>query len=189
MRCASWLGHSRSLFRQYPAKAPSHRVEHGLEVGGGLAPVRDKVVIATRFGFDIDPATGQRSSKFNSKPDHIRSVVEPSLKRLRTDPFGLSGPVPTPSAAPTQWLGEQQEGPRLIFETVLALLFGATVLSTIAVGAGVPCPVLLALDRAVATSSQIVVVIHDCHSCRFYRLVAVLLIFTLRRSQAPASKR
>ena len=80
------VGTQQESVRKYPAKALSHRVERGLEVGGGLAPVRDKVVIATRFGFDIDPATGQRSSKFNSKPDHIRPVVEPSLKRLRTDP-------------------------------------------------------------------------------------------------------
>jgi len=58
-------------------------------VGEGLAPVRDKVVIATKFGFEIDPATGQRSGKFNSKPDHIRSVVEQSLKRLRTDVIDL----------------------------------------------------------------------------------------------------
>ena len=58
-------------------------------VGEGLAPVRDKVVIATKFGFEIDPATGERSGKFNSKPDHIRAVVEQSLKRLRTDVIDL----------------------------------------------------------------------------------------------------
>jgi aryl-alcohol dehydrogenase-like predicted oxidoreductase len=58
-------------------------------VGEGLAPVRDKAVIATKFGFEIDPATGERSGKFNSKPDHIRTVVEQSLKRLRTDVIDL----------------------------------------------------------------------------------------------------
>jgi len=58
-------------------------------VGEGLAPVRDKVVIATKFGFDIDPKTGDRSGKFNSQPDHIRAVVEQSLKRLRIDTIDL----------------------------------------------------------------------------------------------------
>jgi aryl-alcohol dehydrogenase-like predicted oxidoreductase len=57
-------------------------------VGEGLAPVRDKVVIATKFGFDIDPATGARNG-FTSKPGHIRLVVEASLKRLRTDVIDL----------------------------------------------------------------------------------------------------
>jgi aryl-alcohol dehydrogenase-like predicted oxidoreductase len=58
-------------------------------VGEGLAPVRDKVVIATKFGFEIDPITGARSGKLNSKPSHIRAVVEQSLKRLRTDVIDL----------------------------------------------------------------------------------------------------
>src|SRR4051794_8374170 len=53
-------------------------------VGEALAPVRDQVVIATKFGFDIDPQTHERKG-FNSRPDHIRDVVEASLKRLRTD--------------------------------------------------------------------------------------------------------
>ncbi|OUJ11612.1 aldo/keto reductase [Acetobacter sp. DsW_063] len=57
-------------------------------VGEGLAPVRDKVVIATKFGFDIDPATGARNG-FTSKPAHIRQVVDGSLKRLRTDVIDL----------------------------------------------------------------------------------------------------
>jgi aryl-alcohol dehydrogenase-like predicted oxidoreductase len=60
-----------------------------LLVGEGLASVRDKVVIATKFGFEIDPATGARSGRFNSKPAHIRAVVEQSLKRLRTDVIDL----------------------------------------------------------------------------------------------------
>lgn len=58
-------------------------------VGEGLAPVRDKVVIATKFGFDINHETGERSGKFTSKPAHIRAVVEQSLKRLRTDVIDL----------------------------------------------------------------------------------------------------
>jgi aryl-alcohol dehydrogenase-like predicted oxidoreductase len=57
-------------------------------VGDGLAPVRDKVVIATKFGFDIDPKTHARNG-FTSKPAHIRQVVEASLKRLRTDVIDL----------------------------------------------------------------------------------------------------
>lgn len=57
-------------------------------VGEALAPLRDRVVIATKFGFDLtgDPKTGPR---FNSKPDHIREVVDASLKRLRTDRIDL----------------------------------------------------------------------------------------------------
>ncbi len=58
-------------------------------VGEGLAPVRDKVVIATKFGFDLDPGTSKPTGKFTSKPAHIRTVVEASLKRLRTDVIDL----------------------------------------------------------------------------------------------------
>ncbi|KWF32758.1 aldehyde oxidase [Burkholderia diffusa] len=58
-------------------------------VGEALAPVRDQVVIATKFGFDIDLATGERSGKFNSRPEHIRAVCEASLKRLKTDVIDL----------------------------------------------------------------------------------------------------
>lgn len=58
-------------------------------VGEGLAPVRDKVQIATKFGFDINAETGERSGSFNSRPDHIRAVCEASLKRLRTDVIDL----------------------------------------------------------------------------------------------------
>jgi aryl-alcohol dehydrogenase-like predicted oxidoreductase len=57
-------------------------------VGEGLAPVRDKVVIATKFGFDIDPKTHARNG-FTSKPAHVRQVVEASLRRLRTDVIDL----------------------------------------------------------------------------------------------------
>lgn len=54
-------------------------------VGEAVAPLRDKVVIATKFGFDIDLETGQRSGGLNSRPDHIKAVAEAALKRLRTD--------------------------------------------------------------------------------------------------------
>lgn len=60
-----------------------------LLVGEALAPIRDKVVIATKFGFDIDPVTGERRGGTNSRPDHIRAVAEASLKRLKTDRIDL----------------------------------------------------------------------------------------------------
>lgn len=49
-------------------------------VGEALAPYRGKVAIATKFGFAIDGTLG-----LNSRPDHIRKVIEESLKRLKTD--------------------------------------------------------------------------------------------------------
>ena len=58
-------------------------------VGEALAPIRDQVVIATKFGFDIDPKTGQRSGGVNSRPDHIRDVVEAMLKRLKIGTIDL----------------------------------------------------------------------------------------------------
>jgi len=58
-------------------------------VGEAVAPFRDQVVIATKFGFDIDPDTGARSGRLNSRPDHIRAVAEAQLKRLRTDRIDL----------------------------------------------------------------------------------------------------
>lgn len=58
-------------------------------VGKALAPFRDEVVIATKFGFDIDLETGARNGGVNSRPEHIRAVVEASLKRLATDRIDL----------------------------------------------------------------------------------------------------
>jgi len=58
-------------------------------VGEALAPIRDKVVIATKFGFDIDLETGARRGGTNSRPEHIKAVTEASLKRLRTDRIDL----------------------------------------------------------------------------------------------------
>jgi aryl-alcohol dehydrogenase-like predicted oxidoreductase len=60
-----------------------------LLVGKALAPIRDQVVIATKFGFDIDPVTGERRGGTNSQPAHIRQVAEASLKRLGTDRIDL----------------------------------------------------------------------------------------------------
>jgi aryl-alcohol dehydrogenase-like predicted oxidoreductase len=58
-------------------------------VGEALATVRDKVVIATKFGFELDPKGGPNWTGLNSRPEHIRKVVEGSLKRLRTDIIDL----------------------------------------------------------------------------------------------------
>jgi aryl-alcohol dehydrogenase-like predicted oxidoreductase len=57
-------------------------------VGEALKPIRDKVVIATKFGFNID-ANGKPAPGLNSKPEHIREAVEGSLQRLQTDVIDL----------------------------------------------------------------------------------------------------
>src|SRR6266478_280946 len=57
-------------------------------VGEGLAPFREQVVIATKFGFKLDPNSG-RSVGVDSRPEHIKEVAEASLKRLRTDVIDL----------------------------------------------------------------------------------------------------
>jgi aryl-alcohol dehydrogenase-like predicted oxidoreductase len=57
-------------------------------VGEALAPFRDQVVIATKFGFKIDPSTGKQAG-LNSQPAHIKEVAEGSLKRLKTDVIDL----------------------------------------------------------------------------------------------------
>jgi aryl-alcohol dehydrogenase-like predicted oxidoreductase len=54
-------------------------------VGEALEPIREQVVIATKFGFDIDLKTGERRGGTNSRPEHIKAVADASLKRLRTD--------------------------------------------------------------------------------------------------------
>jgi aryl-alcohol dehydrogenase-like predicted oxidoreductase len=54
-------------------------------VGEALQGLRDRVVIETKFGFDIDPKTGQFRPGLNSRPEHIRQVVDAQLRRLRTD--------------------------------------------------------------------------------------------------------
>jgi len=64
-----------------------HEVERIL--GEGVAPFRDKVVIATKFGWNIDLETGERRPGLNSRPAHVRLVVEGMLKRLRTDRIDL----------------------------------------------------------------------------------------------------
>jgi aryl-alcohol dehydrogenase-like predicted oxidoreductase len=58
-------------------------------VGEALAPVRDRVVIATKFGFVPAPGSGTGWSGLDSRPAHIREVVEASLKRLRVESIDL----------------------------------------------------------------------------------------------------
>ena len=62
-------------------------------VGEALAPFRDRVVIATKFGFDISPNSDPRGMKgapgFNSRPEHIKQAVEGSLKRLKVEAIDL----------------------------------------------------------------------------------------------------
>ncbi len=64
-----------------------HEVERIL--GEGVEPFRDQIVIATKFGWNIDLETGERKPGLNSRPEHIKLVVEGMLKRLRTDRIDL----------------------------------------------------------------------------------------------------
>jgi aryl-alcohol dehydrogenase-like predicted oxidoreductase len=57
--------------------------------GEAIAPFRDKVVITSKFGWNIDQATGERRPGLNSRPSHIKVVVDGMLKRLRTDRIDL----------------------------------------------------------------------------------------------------
>ncbi len=58
-------------------------------LGEALAPIRNDVVIATKFGFDINLETGERRGGTDSRPEHIRAVTDASLKRLKTDRIDL----------------------------------------------------------------------------------------------------
>ena len=58
-------------------------------VGEALAPLRDRVVIATKFGFKLDPDGGPKWVGLDSRPEHIKEVAEGSLKRLRVDALDL----------------------------------------------------------------------------------------------------
>jgi len=58
-------------------------------LGEALAPFKGQVVIATKFGFDLDPATAQRTGGVNSRPERIKAVAEASLKRLKVDAIDL----------------------------------------------------------------------------------------------------
>jgi aryl-alcohol dehydrogenase-like predicted oxidoreductase len=58
-------------------------------VGEALTPLRNRLVIATKFGFDLDPATRERRGGVNSRPEHIKAVADASLERLNTDAIDL----------------------------------------------------------------------------------------------------
>jgi aryl-alcohol dehydrogenase-like predicted oxidoreductase len=58
-------------------------------VGEALAPIRDQVVIATKFGWNIDPKTGERRPGLNSRPEYIKAAAEGMLRRLKTDRIDL----------------------------------------------------------------------------------------------------
>ena len=58
-------------------------------VGEALAPMRNQVVIATKFGFDIDLTTGERRGGLNSRPEHVKAVAEASIKHLGVDAIDL----------------------------------------------------------------------------------------------------
>jgi aryl-alcohol dehydrogenase-like predicted oxidoreductase len=58
-------------------------------LGAALQGIRDRAVVSTKFGFDIDPKTGERRGGLNSRPEHIRQVVDAQLRRLRTDRIDL----------------------------------------------------------------------------------------------------
>ena len=58
-------------------------------VGEALAPFKGQVVVATKFGFDIDLETGKRGGVLNSRPEHIKAVADASLKRLKLESIDL----------------------------------------------------------------------------------------------------
>jgi aryl-alcohol dehydrogenase-like predicted oxidoreductase len=78
--------HGVTFFDAAEAYGP-HEVERIL--GEGIAPIRDKVVICSKFGWNIDLETGARLPGLNSRPEHIKLAVEGMLKRLRTDRIDL----------------------------------------------------------------------------------------------------
>ncbi|MDP9813029.1 aryl-alcohol dehydrogenase-like predicted oxidoreductase [Rhizobium tibeticum] len=64
-----------------------HEVERIL--GEGVQPFRNQIVIASKFGWNIDLETGKRLPGLNSRPEHVKLAVEGMLKRLRTDHIDL----------------------------------------------------------------------------------------------------
>lgn len=78
--------HGVTLFDAAEAYGP-FEVERIL--GEGVAPFRNKIVLETKFGWNIDQKTGQRLPGLNSRPDHIKVVVDGMLQRLRTDRIDL----------------------------------------------------------------------------------------------------
>src|SRR6185437_11484235 len=76
------VDHGVTLFDTAEVYGPYHNEE---VVGEALEPLRDQVVIATKFGFSLDDS----DREVDSRPDHIREAVEGSLRRLRTDHIDL----------------------------------------------------------------------------------------------------
>jgi len=58
-------------------------------VGEALSPLKEKIVIATKFGFDLDPTGEKKWLGLNSRPEHIKEVCDASLKRLKVDTIDL----------------------------------------------------------------------------------------------------
>ena len=77
--------HGVTFYDAAEATVPRGRTD----LGEGVAPFRDKVVITSKFGWDVDPETGERRPGLISRPDHIKVAVEGMLKRLRTDRIDL----------------------------------------------------------------------------------------------------
>src|ERR1035437_2123273 len=75
--------------RRRKTASPSQRSAPCAARCPGPAPFRGRVVIATKFGFDIDLKTGLRSGGVNSRPEHIKQVAETVLKRLRVEAIDL----------------------------------------------------------------------------------------------------
>ena len=78
--------HGVTLFDTAEAYGPHHDERI---LGEAAHSFRDKIVIASKFGWDIDFQTGERRPGLNSRPEHIKLAVEGSLKRLRTDRIDL----------------------------------------------------------------------------------------------------
>jgi hypothetical protein len=83
--------HGVTLFDAAEAYGP-WEVERIL--GEAVGPFRNKIVIETKFGWNIDQKTGQRLPGLNSRPNHIKVVVDNMLQRLRTDRIDLLVPTP-----------------------------------------------------------------------------------------------
>ena len=62
-------------------------------LGEALSPIRNQVVIESKFGWNIDPDTGKSLGGLNSRPEHIRLAVDGMLKRYRTDHIDLLYPA------------------------------------------------------------------------------------------------
>ncbi|MGG6894812.1 MULTISPECIES: aldo/keto reductase [Rhizobium] len=82
------LAHERGVTLFDTAEAYGPFVNEEL-LGEAIAPIRDELVVATKFGFDIDLETGERRAGTNSRPEHIRAVADASLRRLKTDHIDL----------------------------------------------------------------------------------------------------